>query len=171
MGRSDLQPRSHARARFPERAHLSPHVGWGAVPFQRLYQPAPHALYSLALIPEWYLAIPILAALSVLGLLWRPLLIALPLLVFTIGQLGFELGWMDPADAARYSLPAMILFALAAACGFDVVRRSVRIDAVPWIATVLFAAISFWYVLPILAARTRGPSPANRLARLLRSAG
>jgi len=70
------------------------HGMWGGAPFQRLYQPAPHALYSLALIPEWYLAIPILAALSVLGLLWRPLLIALPLLVFTT-VLPVAQGWLS----------------------------------------------------------------------------
>jgi hypothetical protein len=89
----------------------------------------------------------------------RPYTSLLPLIVFTIVQLGFELGWMDPADAARYSLPSMILFALFAACGFDVVGRSVRIRAIPWIAALFFAAISFWYSFPILAARTRGPSP------------
>ncbi|MEA2336679.1 MAG: hypothetical protein QOE82_686, partial [Thermoanaerobaculia bacterium] len=35
-----------------------------------------------------------------------------PFLLFTIVQLVFELGWMDPADAARYSLPIMIVIAL-----------------------------------------------------------
>jgi GT2 family glycosyltransferase len=56
------------------------HGTWGAAPFQRLYQPAPSTLYSLSLMPEWYLAIPLLALLSALGALWRPLLLALPLL-------------------------------------------------------------------------------------------
>jgi GT2 family glycosyltransferase len=59
------------------------HGMWGAAPFQRLYQPAPRTLYSLSLIPEWYLAIPVLAVLSGLGALWRPLLLAIPLLLFT----------------------------------------------------------------------------------------
>ena len=59
------------------------HGIWGAAPFQRLYHPPPHALYSLSLIPEWYLAIPILVGLSALGTVWPPLLFALPLLVFT----------------------------------------------------------------------------------------
>jgi O-antigen biosynthesis protein len=75
------------------------HGIWGAAPFQRLYQPAPHALYSLSLIPEWYLAIPILVALSGLGTLWRPLLLALPLLVFTtitpIAQ-----GWLSTSSVS-----------------------------------------------------------------------
>jgi GT2 family glycosyltransferase len=59
------------------------HGTWGTAPFQRLYQPAPIALYSLPLIPEWYLAIPFLAGLSLLAAVWRPLLFALPLLVLT----------------------------------------------------------------------------------------
>jgi hypothetical protein len=59
------------------------HGTWGAAPFQRLYQRAPSTLYSLSLMPEWYLAIPLLAVLSVLGVLWRPLLLAVPLLMLT----------------------------------------------------------------------------------------
>ena len=60
------------------------HGTWGAAPFQRLYHPAPSTLYSLSLTPEWYLAIPILAVLSALGILWRPLLLASPLLALTV---------------------------------------------------------------------------------------
>src|SRR5438132_823904 len=74
---------------------------------------------------------------------WRLLL---PLIVFTLAQIVFEIGWMDPADGAGYSLPAMILVALIAACGFDVIRRSARIRAAPYIAAAFFAAISRWYV-------------------------
>ena len=70
------------------------HGMWGAAPFQRLYQPVPRTLYSLSLMPEWYLAIPILAVLSALGTLWQPLFFAVPLLVFTtmapVGQ-----GWLS----------------------------------------------------------------------------
>jgi GT2 family glycosyltransferase len=70
------------------------HGIWGAAPFQRLYQPAPHTLYSLSLIPEWYLAIPIFAVLSALGILWRPLLLAVPLLVFT-AMAPVAQGWLS----------------------------------------------------------------------------
>jgi GT2 family glycosyltransferase len=73
------------------------HGMWGAAPFQRLYQPAPHSLYSLSLIPEWYLAIPILAALSGLGMLWRPLLLAVPLLVFT-AMVPVVQGWLSTSS-------------------------------------------------------------------------
>jgi hypothetical protein len=70
------------------------HGMWGAAPFQRLYQPAPHTLYSLSLIPEWYLAIPVLAGLAGLGLLWRPLLLTLPLLVFAT-MTPVAQGWLS----------------------------------------------------------------------------
>jgi len=82
-----------------------------------------------------------------------------PLIVFTIVQLIFELGWMDPADAARYSLPIMILIALLSALGLDVVNRSVRIAATPVIATAIFAIATLVYVWPLVGARTRVASP------------
>jgi len=70
------------------------HGMWGGAPFQRLYQPAPHTLYSLSLIPEWYLAIPALAALAALGLVWRPLLAAVPLLLLTT-MTPVAQGWLS----------------------------------------------------------------------------
>jgi hypothetical protein len=83
----------------------------------------------------------------------------LPLVVFTVVQLIFELGWMDPADAARYSLPIMILIALLAVLGLDVVKRSVKIDATPVIVTAIFAIATLAYVWPLVGARTKVASP------------
>jgi len=57
---------------------------WGSAPFQAMYQPRPSGLSSLALMPEWYLVITALAALSAHGASWPPLLLALPLLVFAL---------------------------------------------------------------------------------------
>jgi hypothetical protein len=107
-----------------------------------------------------YVTIPLLAA-ALLGIpaalrRWRALL---PLLVFTAVQLAFELHTMDPADAARYNLPSMIFVALLVALGLDVIGRRSGIRAVPWLGAAVFAAGSFFYVKPILAARTHGPSP------------
>ncbi len=51
---------------------------WGAALFQSLYQPATGLLVSLPLMPEWYLVIGLLAFLSLLGLTWSPLLLAVP---------------------------------------------------------------------------------------------
>jgi len=57
---------------------------WGGALFQSVYQPAPGLLSSLSLMPEWYLAILCLAALSGLGILWKPLLWALPVLLAVV---------------------------------------------------------------------------------------
>ena len=55
---------------------------WNTAPFQSLYQPTPGTWLSLPLMPEWLLGVAALAALSLLGLAWRPLLwAALPLFV------------------------------------------------------------------------------------------
>jgi len=61
------------------------HGTWGSAPFQSVYRAPYSALASLALMPEWYFFILALAALSLLGTMWRPLLAAVPLLVLTVG--------------------------------------------------------------------------------------
>jgi hypothetical protein len=63
---------------------------WGSGLFQSVSQRAPGALATLALVPEWYLVIAALAALSALGILWPPLLLGLPLLGLAAGALAFE---------------------------------------------------------------------------------
>jgi GT2 family glycosyltransferase len=72
------------------------HGTWGAAPFQRLYQPVPRTLHSLSLMPEWYVAIPVLAGLSALGILWRPLLVAVPLLALAV-LVPIAQGWVSTA--------------------------------------------------------------------------
>ncbi|HEU0021598.1 MAG TPA: glycosyltransferase [Dehalococcoidia bacterium] len=53
--------------------------------FQSIYQPAAGIPSSLPLMPEWYLLVLALGALSVLGVFWTPLLLALPFLAISIG--------------------------------------------------------------------------------------
>jgi glycosyltransferase involved in cell wall biosynthesis len=60
---------------------------WGTRLFQPMYQAERPTLSSLALMPEWYLVIALLAALAALGLLWSPLLVALPLAAAAAGLL------------------------------------------------------------------------------------
>jgi O-antigen biosynthesis protein len=60
---------------------------WGSGLFQAMYRAGPPTLGSLALMPEWYLVIALLAALSALGALWAPLLAALPLAIAAAGLL------------------------------------------------------------------------------------
>ncbi len=88
---------------------------------------------------------------------WRSTI--LPLVVFSCIQFIFEIGWMDPADGARYSLPVMILVALVAALGFGVLRQSLKFAATPWVATAILAAATLAYVWPLVGARTTVPSP------------
>ncbi len=57
---------------------------WGSALFQSIYQPAPSLLWSLPMMPEWYIIIAALAGFSLLGLEWKPLLFAVPLLLFTV---------------------------------------------------------------------------------------
>jgi hypothetical protein len=106
-----------------------------------------------------YLTLPLLV-LFALGIVpaWRRRRALLPIAVFTAIWLIFELGWMDPADAARYSLPSMICTALIAAFGLGAIRSSTHLRAVPWIGTAVFAAMSWWYVRPIVADRTTQPN-------------
>jgi GT2 family glycosyltransferase len=59
---------------------------WGGALFQSLYEPVPGVLSSLPLMPEWYLLLLIFAALSFLGIDWKPLLAFLPIFA---GALGF----------------------------------------------------------------------------------
>jgi GT2 family glycosyltransferase len=61
--------------------------GWGTAFYQSLYGPRRSLLESLPLMPEWYLAITVLALLSAGGSLWQPLLLAVPLLGLAIGAL------------------------------------------------------------------------------------
>jgi O-antigen biosynthesis protein len=54
--------------------------------FQSIYQPAGRGLGALALMPEWYLVIAVLATLCLLGARWQPLLlVSAPLLALAMG--------------------------------------------------------------------------------------
>src|SRR5437660_9325508 len=56
------------------------HGSWGVAPYQSLYEPAPSLLGSLPQMPEWYLMIAILLALSALSFFWGPIKLLLPVL-------------------------------------------------------------------------------------------
>jgi O-antigen biosynthesis protein len=58
--------------------------GWGTAGYQSIYGPRRGLLESLPLMPEWFLAIALLALISAAGVLWAPLLLALPLLALAI---------------------------------------------------------------------------------------
>jgi GT2 family glycosyltransferase len=54
---------------------------WGSGLFQSIYEPAPRMLSTLLLAPEFLLVIAALGGISVLGSLWPPFLLAIPLFV------------------------------------------------------------------------------------------
>jgi GT2 family glycosyltransferase len=54
---------------------------WGVALFQSMYQPGARFWNSLPLMPEWYLLTVIVAALTLLGLVWSRLLMLWPLLM------------------------------------------------------------------------------------------
>ncbi len=57
---------------------------WGSAPFQSVYEPAAGWLSSLPLMPEWMVIVVALGALSLLGLVWRPLLMMSPLFLLAL---------------------------------------------------------------------------------------
>ncbi|GJL55958.1 MAG: hypothetical protein NPIRA02_30900 [Nitrospirales bacterium] len=61
------------------------HGVWGSAPFQLMYQGNPSRALSISQMPEWNLAISILTVLTILGGIWSPLLITLPLLIGALG--------------------------------------------------------------------------------------
>jgi GT2 family glycosyltransferase len=76
------------------------HGVWGSAPFQRLYTPPVNGLAALPLAPDWCLLWIVLALLSAMGFLWKPLFIAAPLLFFAVG-----LSMVQAATAAIKSIP------------------------------------------------------------------
>jgi GT2 family glycosyltransferase len=67
---------------------------WGQALFQRMYQQPSATVASLPLIPEWYLVLAALLALSAVGLMWTPLLAFVPLLVAAVAA-GVTQAWVS----------------------------------------------------------------------------
>jgi GT2 family glycosyltransferase len=53
---------------------------WGSAPIQSVEASGPGLFAAVMTMPEWYLVVAAVAVVGLLGLLWRPLLLALPLL-------------------------------------------------------------------------------------------
>jgi O-antigen biosynthesis protein len=60
------------------------HGVWGSAPFQSLCHRRPNTLLCLPSMPEWHLMVWFLALCSLMGFSWRPLFIALPLLLAAV---------------------------------------------------------------------------------------
>ncbi len=89
---------------------------WGSAPFQSVYEPSSGTFWSLSMMPEWYLIILMLAGFSLLGLLWTPLLLTLPLLAGAVAapllQAGLSAARARYSEEARKLYPALPLRAL-----------------------------------------------------------
>ena len=107
-----------------------------------------------------YLTLPLIV-LVVLGLVpaWRRRSAIVPVVVFGLTAFIFQIGWMDPADAARYSLSSMVFTALLAAFGLWTIRASTHVRLAPWIVTAIFALGSYAYVRPVVSEMASKPSP------------
>ena len=121
--------------------------------------------------PKW-LSLPLLAV-AALGLVrsvkarcWS----AAPLLVFALTQLAFGILFMDPADGARYALPAIPAFAWLATAAVASLLPERRQVLGTWLLTGLFAFGSLAYVAPLLQARRTSASPPVQAARHLAAA-
>jgi GT2 family glycosyltransferase len=82
-GRIYEQPQGGA----PRRRPMIRYGTWCSGLFQSIYEPAPGIVSNLLQAPESLLAVVVLAPLAGLGLLWKPLLLALP-------ALGAALAWL-----------------------------------------------------------------------------
>jgi GT2 family glycosyltransferase len=95
------------------------HGVWGSRLFQSIYAVGPTTLWSLLLTPEWLLVIGMLLLLSLLGLFWSPMLLALPALVLALGALVVEAlasATQAAFSSARYPLVHRIGLYTLTAC-------------------------------------------------------
>src|SRR5207247_1999083 len=94
------------------------HGVWGSAPFQPMYQSGSGLLGLVPLLPEWYLVCVALAGLSVLSILWEPMLVILRMLIFTVGlsvvQGGLGAARASFANAPRSRITHLKLHALTA---------------------------------------------------------
>jgi GT2 family glycosyltransferase len=80
---------------------------WGSGEFQSLEEREPGTAGLLPLMPEWYLLVAALAQLSVVGLLWRPLLLALVPLAAAVGLLVVQ-AWLSSGRTSFDGLPGRL---------------------------------------------------------------
>lgn len=118
--------------------------------------------------PKW-IALPVFL-LALLGIFkikrdWR----LMPIAFVTIVHLLYAITVMDPADAARYSLPHMLGIALLAGAGLGVVRASAQMRAAPYVVAGAAAIAALAYTAPIIRERAKNPSPPVAAARFVAS--
>lgn len=94
----------------------------------------------------------------------RGLVGAIPLLALTGTELAVCLLALNPLDAVRYALPSLLGVAWLAAMGLCALSQRLRVPAAAYGIACLLAAGFVGYTAPLLAVRTREPSPAMAAA-------
>ncbi|MFL6194912.1 MAG: glycosyltransferase family 39 protein [Thermoanaerobaculia bacterium] len=89
---------------------------------------------------------------------------ALPLAVLSAVQLAVCIRVMDPADAVRYALPAVLGIAFAATAGSAWAARRAGRPGLVWLTPILVSAVGAVYAGPLLWVRATTPSPAAQAA-------
>jgi Dolichyl-phosphate-mannose-protein mannosyltransferase len=119
--------------------------------------------------PKW-IALPVFAV-AVLGLVAVARLPKRPLIapaIFSIAYFLFAAMVMDPADAARYSMPHMIGIALLFAAGLGIIRSSAQLRLAPLAAVCIAAGAALAYTAPLLRVRASQPSAPVAAADFIR---
>ena len=119
---------------------------WGSLGYQSLYEPAPSTLLSLPLTPEWYFVIAILAAVTMLGLSWPPLL------------------WTGVLLAAALTAPITQAWVAASRARFPVSAKSFFQSAERWALTFLMHLMQ--PIARLVGRIEHGLTPWRRRARL-----
>ncbi|HEX6189818.1 MAG TPA: glycosyltransferase [Pyrinomonadaceae bacterium] len=83
------------------------HGEWGSALFQSVYEPASHALWSLPLMPEWYLLTVVLGLVSAFGFASKSLLLFTPLFLLAAAMPVVQ-ALRSAADATFTSAPRTV---------------------------------------------------------------
>lgn len=92
--------------KWPNRIY---HGIWGSAPFQSIYEPASGALSALPLMPEWFFITLSFGILTLLGWLWKPLLVIGSLLFLVAAGLSFLQAGIGAARARFTEKPHKLI--------------------------------------------------------------
>lgn len=155
---------------------------WGNAPFQMREATPPGWLWEASAMPEWHLGVSVLVTLTLCGLLWSPLLVALPLLILALGTTlargvvgGARARFAERAKSRAYGLQRRALTTL-----LHLVQPLARLRGrflsglVPWRARVRVKGFAWPRTKRMTLWREVGEAPdltLERIEKLLADAG
>jgi GT2 family glycosyltransferase len=147
---------------------------WGNAAFQSREATPPGWLWEAAAMPEWHLGVAVLAALSLCGLVWKPFLLALPLLALALGTTaaramvgGLRAHFPEGASSSAYAAKRRALTVL-----LHVLQPLARLRGrflsglVPWRARVRGRGFAWPRTRRIYLWREVGEAPEVTLRRI-----